>query len=369
MTEDEQKDRLIDMLLSEHVGGGRPPDVRERVLQRAESVRRPVPMPARRVVLASARRSKLPALATAALIVLSVFGVVFFQMHRISSQRSPSVVHAAGQVSSMGPRIDAGQNIATGPDGAATLQYLDGTTVELGADTRVTIMCDSVWDRSKMLELVSGSLRSEIAPQIRGSEMVFRAGSTRAVVLGTTLSLKKDTQRTRLEVSEGRVRFVPEKGKELAVEGGHFAENGPTGVRSGMLAAPGISGFTLMDAETDRPIRELSLIDVETISLASLPTRKVNIRADHDGAPATHVVIKVERSDRGATGLPPHASDPHKYPPYFVAGDHWAEGRPEDCAPWTPPPGIYQITAEAFYQVDGAEVSSPPVNLSIRFTP
>jgi hypothetical protein len=122
-----------------------------------------------------------------------------------------------------------------------------------------------------------------------------------------------------------------------------------------------------MNAETDQPIRESALVHGETISLATLPTRKLNIRADFEGAPPDSVSFRIVRSHGHATGLPGHTSDDEKHPPFFAAGDHWGNGRPNDCRAWTPPAGHYRLRAEAFYGDQSEEEKIPPLEINVRF--
>ena len=197
--------------------------------------------------------------------------------------------------------------------------------------------------------------------------MVFSSVDARAEVVGTRLSFHLNEDRSRLEVSEGAVRFVPRVGgREVLVESKYFAESGRSGFRHEKIPVPGILRFTLMNAETDHPIREQALIPGETIFLSSLPTKKINIRADYEGDPPDSVKISIRRHLDNPTGLPPHASKAQDQPPYFVAGDHWADGRPEDCAAWTPPAGLYHLSAEAVYADAEKQALSEP--LKITFT-
>lgn len=356
MTPDDFQDRMVDMLLKERLGNEDPPDVRERVLASIESSQRTLVSPAPRprvMPLASAKPSRLPVLmAIAAVLVVSAVGV-FAYAQMISKERIPQLVATSGEVNHDEGALAVGSVLTTGPSSSAVLTYPDGTRVELRAGTEVTIVKSSWWDRSKGIALSQGKLAAEVSPQPKGSPMIFSAEDARAEVVGTTLSFQSDEQKTRLEVSEGAVRFLPRSaGDEVLVETGHFAESGVAGFSHGPIKRPrvwGITRFTLMNAESDQPIREEGLRDGEVISLKSLPTRNISIRADYDGKAPKSVLIKLTRADGRPTGLPAHAFRPHEYPPFFVAGDAWAEGRPNDCQPWTPEPGRYRLTAKATY--------------------
>jgi hypothetical protein len=197
--------------------------------------------------------------------------------------------------------------------------------------------------------------------------MVISSSDAHAQVVGTRLSLHINDDRTRLEVSEGAVHFVPKNvGSKVLVKAKHFAEAGKSGFRHEKIPVPGITRFTLMNAETDQPIREQALIPGETIYLSSLPTKKINIRADFEGDPPDSVKLSIRRHFDNPTGLPPHASKAHDHPPFFVAGDHWADGRPDDCAAWTPPSGLYHLTAEAVYADADKQAISKPLKITFQ---
>ena len=376
MKPDDLRDRLVDLLLTESVGKQSPPDVRERVLQAVDAlpetstvdfVPRPAPIPLR-----SAKRSRVPAFAIAALLALLLGGGFFLQAHRIKMTRTPMLIEASGNVDRGGGAIGPGESLTTGPGSAATLRYQDGTIVMLAADTRVVVMEGTTWDRSKRIRVSSGLVSADVVPQPAGHPLRFVSTDARCEVVGTQLSIQVGSERTRLEVQEGSVRFIGEGGgSRVLVDEGYFAEAGRSGFKHGRIPAParvGIIGFTLMNAETDMPIRDEPLVSGEVISLSSLPTKKINIRADFEGEPPVSVRINLRRRHGHPTGLPPHSADLHMHPPYFVAGDHWADGRPEDCAEWTPPLGFYELSAEATYAGDGKSEASRPLGIEFQIS-
>ena len=376
MKPEELRDRLVDVLLSESVGKQSPPDVRERVLQAVNAlpepstvdfVPRPVPVP-----LQSAKRSRVPALAIAALLALLLGGGVFLQAHRVKMARTPMLVEASGKVDRVGGALGPGESLTTGPGSAATLRYQDGTVVMVAADTRVMVMEGTTWDRSKRIRVMSGQVSADVMPQPDDHPLTFVSTDARCEVVGTLLSFQVAPERSRLEVQEGSVRFIGEGGgRRVLVDEGCFAEAGRSGFKHGRIPAParvGIVGFTLMNAETDMPIRDEPLVSGEVISLSSLPTKKINIRADFEGEPPVSVRIDLRRRHGHPTGLPPHSTDLHMHPPYFVAGDHWGDGRPEDCAEWTPPLGFYELSAEAIYADAEKSEASRPMELEFQIS-
>jgi hypothetical protein len=358
MKPDDQRDQLIDMLLRELVGGEAPPDVRERVLKAARHAA-PKPAgqrhssPSRQVrSLPSVSRSRSRFFAIAAVAAVLAVAAVFVHLREIVGARTPSLSRTTGSVDRAVGALRGGESLRTGAGSSAVLTYPDGTVVELAAETTVRVSERSWRERSKGLALVAGRVRAEVVPQVAGHPMRLTAGNADAEVVGTKLSFRHGDGGTRLEVEEGAVRFIPRAAGALMVRAGGFAEAVGTQVTSGALALPlrrGIVRFTLMNADTDKPLREAALNNGETISLASLPTQNINLRADYEGDAPASVRILVVRHDGQSTGLSPSTSADQIHPPFFAAGDHWPERRPNDCRAWTPRPGRYRISAEASY--------------------
>jgi hypothetical protein len=372
MNSREHHDRLVDLLLSELLGAETPPDVRARVLEAAEQLpRSPVrQLPGRRfTVVRPVRKSRAPVLAAAAAVALIGAIGASLVLRGIAHTRTPMLASFEGTVNCSAGPVRAGETLGTGPSSKAVLRYPDGTVVELDPETTVMVPKLTLWDRSKGLELLTGKLVAEVSPQPEGRPMVLGTRDALAEVVGTALTLERYAGRSRLEVKDGAVRFVCLKNEgNVLVESGGFAEAGGMGFRHGEIVTPprrGITGFTLMNADTDEPLRAEPLSNGERISLSSLPTRNINIRADYEGDPPESVTISIRRHFGNPTGLGPHASEPHKHPPFFVAGDHRADGRPDDCAAWRPPPGFYHLAAEATYS---DKEPAPPLKVRFYFT-
>lgn len=377
MNLEEQNDLLVDSLLWELVGKETPPDLRERILEQAEAEAKTVAMqPARpmatlpRPQLASARPSKAPlVLALAALVtVLGVVGALW-QSQQAASAALPTLAAISGEVSLAEGRLSRGERLEVGSGGKATLIYEDGTVVGVTGRTTLQVGEGSRWSGQKVLEVRAGKVAAEVVPQPKGSEMIFQSQYAEARVLGTKFTFENEGGQARLCVTEGSVRFVPQaEGEDLVVASGYFAEAGELGFREGTLAEleqKGVVAFTLMNAETDEPMRSKPLRDGEVVVLSSLSTRQLNVRADLQGEGEMSVRFLVKRTDGTATGIPSAAANLQEHPPFFVAGDHWAEGRPNDCRAWTPEKGGYQISAEAF---DGAgNPVGQPLSLTLNF--
>lgn len=378
MNPNDHRDQLIDMLLREVLSGETPPDVGLRVMKSAgEQSQRPMILtqgaPARRVLVASSpQRSRLRFFAMASLLAVLAAALTAVHFHNVAKSRTPAITRVTGSADRSAGPLRAGESISTGAQSGAVLTYPDGTVVELAAGTSLRVVAQSWRERSKRIELVTGGIQAYVAPQEVGQPMVLRAGSSNAEVVGTKLSFQHDGKRTRLEVVDGEVRFTSlVDGTTRLVKSGLFAEARESGVVSGAVSTPprrGILRFTIMNADTDKPLRTAPLAAGETISLASLPTRNINLRADYEGEAPVSVRVVVTRHNGQPTDLPATASNHQTHPPFFAAGDYWRDGRPNDCRAWTPQPGLYRISATATYARGSDSVPGKPLEMKFRIT-
>jgi len=115
--------------------------------------------------------------------------------------------------------------------------------------------------------------------------------------------------------------------------------------------APQIAGFTLIDADTDMPIPGFDPIPQDaTLNLATLPNRRLNMRAN----PVTEVGSVRLKKDGGTARI-------DNAGPYALVGD--TNG---DFAPWTPATGRHTAYATGFTQAGGRGTPSATVALSFR---
>lgn len=124
-----------------------------------------------------------------------------------------------------GMPLQSADRILTGGAGWAVVRFRgEATRIELSADTR----CAIDWPgRAKRVNLETGYLTCQIAPQPAGKPMVLKTPDARAVVLGTRFSLSAGSQLTRLAVTQGSVRLEDARSSEsLKTEAGWIAEVG-----------------------------------------------------------------------------------------------------------------------------------------------
>lgn len=362
------------MLLREAVGGESPPDVLEKVL-RAVSTDATAPKRVRGarslVTLPSARPSRTPIFAIAAILALAAICLGFMHFQRIADHRTPTLSAFTGSVNRAVGKLHSGDIIKTGPDSTATLRYQDGTQVTLDPSSSITISKLSLTNQSKALSVTIGGLHADVAPQGSEYPMTLVSAHAHAIVVGTKLSFSASPTRTRLEVSEGEVRFEPKnENKPIKVITGEFAEADQLRRSiSGLITPPSkgsITGFTLFNADTDQAIHLDPVKSGQTISLSSLPTKRISLRAEFIGEKPFNVLFAAIRLDGKGTGL--KRLVPQHYAPYFLAGDFSENQRPTDCRPWTPKPGTYRISAIPSFRTNNAQESGESHSIEITFT-
>jgi hypothetical protein len=118
-----------------------------------------------------------------------------------------------------------------------------------------------------------------------------------------------------------------------------------------VAAVPGVTGFTLINADTDQPIAGFNPIQPgATLDLASLPTRRLNVRVNTAAAVGS---VRVTVNGGGARV--------ENGQPYSMTGDEAGDYRA-----WTPAVGSYTVTATAFAQRRAQGPANPPVSLTFR---
>jgi len=119
-----------------------------------------------------------------------------------------------------------GETIKTvGPNSAVTVTCHDGTRLDFGGNT---VAINQSTKEARRVELEHGSLQGTIKKQLAHRPFTFATAEAEAIVVGTALRFLVGAHHTRLEVTEGEVRFRRRHdGAEVAVKAGNFAVVAP----------------------------------------------------------------------------------------------------------------------------------------------
>jgi hypothetical protein len=149
---------------------------------------------------------------------------------------APAIVSVQGEVHLLGPtgeralkkgeRWQRGETLKTvGPNSAVTVTFGDETRLDFGGNN---IAINQSTKEERRVELEHGTVRGLVKKQPAGRPFTFATSEADATVVGTTLRFIAGAHHTRLEVSEGEVRFRRRHdGAEVTVKAGQFAVVAP----------------------------------------------------------------------------------------------------------------------------------------------
>jgi hypothetical protein len=200
-------------------------------------------------------------LATAALLVVLVGGWLWMEA---SKPLPPAVIcHLEGgegrvlregssEIGTTGTPLHAGDKVTASADGS-TVRYDDGTGFWLARDSRLRVLPADAF-AGKRATLEHGSLDAEVAAQPPGRPLVILTPQAELTVIGTAFHLASDEQRTRLEVTHGRVRMA-RRSDHTAIE----VSAGESAVAAADIAlrvAPTASSTVLFDQDFEDAVLE-----------------------------------------------------------------------------------------------------------------
>jgi len=175
----------------------------------------------------------------AAAVLLAVLGAA--ALWRIGEGPRPldaRVVEARGEADLLrrGGRLEArdgldlveGDALRTGADGLCEVRYGEGTRVRLFAGTEARFARDREGQR---VELKTGSLRCDAAPQAPGRRFAVATPHAEAAVVGTLFEISASRTETRLHTLQGAVRFAA-GGRSVEVRDGALSTADARGLRS-----------------------------------------------------------------------------------------------------------------------------------------
>jgi hypothetical protein len=136
--------------------------------------------------------------------------------------RIDGAVEVGGRPAAAGQEVPPLAVVETPAGARALLKYADGTTIDLGPGSALQLLAPA--SGAKELSLTRGRLVAKVAAQAAGKPVVVVSPQAEVRVLGTQFSLTAESQSSRLEVREGKVRFARKSdGSSIEVSAGHFA--------------------------------------------------------------------------------------------------------------------------------------------------
>ena len=122
-----------------------------------------------------------------------------------------------------GSALASGETLRTGAGAQVRFKYSDGTWIELGGSSALTLTQTSE-KTGKQMRLSAGSFMADVTPQPEGTPFTVATPHGRATVRGTILAMSVSENDTRLEVRRGKVALerLADHAEVLVAED-HFA--------------------------------------------------------------------------------------------------------------------------------------------------
>jgi hypothetical protein len=190
------------------------------------------------------------ALVAAAIFAIWNFSAVQGTPTLADVQGAGVILERSGQRLTAGPnvRLQPGDVLRTSSDGRAVICFPpEETRMSLSPGTVCKL---TTFARGKHFELEEGTLEATVARQRPFRPMLLKTPQAEARVIGTRFTLTVTTNSTRLDVTEGRVRFTRTRDAHFVrVDAGHYA----VAAADYELAALPLTGSILRECWTNVP--------------------------------------------------------------------------------------------------------------------
>ena len=234
---DEAMVELVRTDIAKHLSDSEPVHgLRLKIVERTDKTRSsPTTVHAPRP-LARRRAPVLRPLAWAAVFLVFAGLAAFFLFNRTRRAEAPAIAFVQGEVRLLGPKGERalrsgqswprGETLKTvGANSTATVTFRDGSRLDFSGNSVVVHQSTKEGFR---IELEHGDVRGSLKKQPGGHPFVFATPEAEAIVVGTALRLVTGAHHTRLEVTEGEVRFRRlHDGAQVTVKTGYCAVVAP----------------------------------------------------------------------------------------------------------------------------------------------
>jgi ferric-dicitrate binding protein FerR (iron transport regulator) len=179
----------------------------------------------------------------AAVLVVGIGAWLFFReapaIQVVAAGAEVAVDRDGGTMSVAPPvALRGGDGLRVPAGGWAWIRYADGTTLQVGADTALSVVGDP--SVAKSVRVTRGIVFADVMPQ--STPMILASPHAETRVIGTSFSLAVGKESTRLLVRQGKVAFTrPGEGGSITVAGGQVA----TAAKGAPFAAEPVRGDLL----------------------------------------------------------------------------------------------------------------------------
>ena len=213
-----------------------PSGVRLRIVERTQPLAATEPTILPKRSMTPRRKSAWRALAWAAVFLVFAGLAAVFLVNSTRPTEAPAIASIQGEVRLLGPKgerrlkpsqsWERGETLKTvGANSAATVTFRDGTRLDFSGNS---IVVNQSGKEGCRVQLEHGAVRGSLTKKPSGHPFVFATPEAEAIVMGITLRLVTGGHHTRLEVTEGEVRFRRlDDGAEVTVKAGYYAVVAP----------------------------------------------------------------------------------------------------------------------------------------------
>lgn len=210
--------------------------VRLRIVERTQPLAAAEPTISPQRSMTPRRKSARRALAWAAVFLVFAGLAAIFLFNSTRRAEAPAIASVQGEVRLLGPNgerwlkpgqsWERGETLKTvGANSTATVTFRDGTRLDFSGNS---IVVNQSTQEGYRIELEHGDVRGSLKKQPGGHPFVFATPEAEAIVVGTALRLVTGAHHTRLEVTEGEVRFRRLRdGAQVTVKTGYCAVVAP----------------------------------------------------------------------------------------------------------------------------------------------
>ncbi|MEX0742265.1 MAG: FecR family protein [Phycisphaeraceae bacterium] len=234
---DEAMVELVRTDIAKHLSNSEPVHgLRLKIVERTDTTRSAPPTIHTPRPLSRRRTPVLRALAWAAVFFVFAGLAAFFLFNSTRRAEASAITSVQGEVRLIGPKGERGlkpgqswprgETLKTiGANSTATVTFRDGSRLDFSGNSVVVRQSTKEGFR---IELAHGDVRGSLKKQPGGHPFVFATPDAEAIVVGTALRLVTGAHHTRLEVTEGEVRFRRlHDGAQVTVKTGYCAVVAP----------------------------------------------------------------------------------------------------------------------------------------------
>lgn len=265
-----------------------------------------------------------------------------------------------------GDFILKGDTLSAQEESTGSLYFIsEKTKITLNPESEFSIESDiSKTESNKTFNVKKGRVSFDVAHQKDGFNFSIKSNKANSRVIGTRLEVNTLSDSTTVKVFEGLVRVKNKLTSEtIDVPGNHYVnimDSAFPNVCSISGKAPKVIGFSLVNAESDKLVKDFeNLKDGIVLKRSQIP-QSLSIRINASNNDRIHGVKTQLRNSNGKI-IGFNISKYEKVLPYTMTGDKVAG----DYEGWIPTPGEYILEVQVF-NLKQVEADSASFTFTIR---